>query len=197
MKNHRLSFLLYLFIILGSMLACTVFVGGPDYSDLEPIPVSAEAAQSLRDGIVKALESGAQTGIVTITITEPQITSYLALRMQNEPTLQQEDQKPFFTEPQVYLRDGQMKIYGKTQQGIFAANFGIILNAGVDELGQPKIEVASSDFGPFPAPEGLNEAITLFIEEAFTGSFGPVATGLRIENITIADGIMTLTGRIR
>jgi hypothetical protein len=33
--------------------------------------------------------------------------------------------------------------------------------------------------------------------EAFTGSFGPVATGLRIETITIADGIMTLTGRIR
>jgi hypothetical protein len=143
------------------------------------------------------MESGLQTGIVTITITEPQITSYLALRMVNDPSLQTENQEPFFKEPQVYLRDGQMKIYGKTQQGMFAANIGVILNLGVDELGKPTIEVVSADFGPFPAPEGINEALTLFIEEAFTGSFGPVATGLRIETINIADGIMTLGGRIR
>jgi hypothetical protein len=197
MKKHHFPFLIYLLIVLGSMLACTVFVGGPDYSDLDPIPVSTEAAQSLHDEIVKALESGVQTGVVTITISEPQITSYLALQMQNEPTLQTEDQQPFFTEPQVYLRDGQMKIYGKTRQGMFAANIGILLNVGVDELGKPKIEVASADFGPLPAPAGINEAISLVIEEAFTGSFGPVATGLRIETIVIADGILTLTGRIR
>lgn len=178
-------------------LACTIFVGGPDYSDLDPIAVSSEAAQSLRDGIIKSIESGLQTGIVTITITETQITSYLALQMQTDPSLQSEDQQPLFTEPQVYLRDGQMKIYGKTQQGMFAANIGIILNVGIDELGKPKIEVASADFGPFPAPEGINEAVTLFLEEAFTGSFGPVATGMRIESINIASGIMTLTGRIR
>ena len=90
-----------------------------------------------------------------------------------------------------------MKIYGKTQQGVFAANIGIIVNVGVDADGKPTIEIASADFGPFPAPEGINETITAIIEEAYTGSFGPVATGLRIETITIADGIMTIVGRIR
>jgi len=197
MDMIRIKRHLVLSLVLIGTLACTVFVGGPDYPDLDPIPVSTEAAQSLRDGITKSMESGLQTGIVTITITEPQITSYLALRMQNDPTMQQENQQPFFTEPQVYLRDGQMKIYGKTRQGMFAANIGILLNVGVDELGKPKIEVASADFGPFPAPKGINEAVTLFIEEAFTGSFGPIATGLRIETIAIASGVMTLTGRIR
>ena len=197
MKHHHVSFFLVLSSILIASLACTISVGGPDYSDLEPIPVSAEAAQNMQDGIRQSFENGLQSGVVIITITEPQITSYLALRMQNDPAMMQEDQEPLFTDPQVYLRDGQMKIYGKTRQGIFIANIGIILNAGVDELGQPKIEVVSADFGPFPAPEGINEAITLFIEEAFTGSFGPVATGLRIETISIANGVMTITGRIR
>lgn len=197
MNQRKFPIALLVSIVLAATLACTIFVGGPDYSDLDPIPVSTEAAQSLRDGIVKSVESGLQTGVVTITITEQQITSYLALRMANEPSLQTESQEPLFSEPQVYLRDGQMKIYGKTQQGMFAANIGVILNVGVDELGKPKIEVVSADFGPFPAPEGINDALTLFIEEAFTGSFGPVATGLRIETITIADGIMTLNGRIR
>jgi hypothetical protein len=117
--------------------------------------------------------------------------------LQTDPTLQQTDKTPLITNPQVYLRDGQMQIYGKTQQGIFAANIGIIVSVGVDEAGQPKIEIVSADFGPFPAPEGLKDAISAIIREAYTGSLGPVATGLRIETIVIANGVMTITGRIR
>ena len=195
MKPNKSS-VFFIALILAS-LACTLYAGGPDYSDLTPIPVSTEAAQSLQDGIKKSIEDGLVSGVVTIAITEPQITSYLALRLQSDPSLQQENSTPLITDPQVYLRDGQMKIYGKTQQGVFAANIGIIVNVGVDAEGKPTIEIASADFGPFPAPEGINETITAIIEEAYTGSFGPVATGLRIETITIADGIMTIVGRIR
>ena len=90
-----------------------------------------------------------------------------------------------------------MKIYGKSQQGMYAANIGIIVNMGVDELGKPKIEIVSADFGPFPAPAGINNALTAMIDEAYTGAIGPAATGFRIETITIADGIMTITGRIK
>ena len=195
MKPNKSS-LFFVSLILAS-LACTFYTGGPDYSDLTPIPVSTEAAQSLQDGIKKSIEDGLVSGVDTMTITEPQITSYLALRLQSDPSLQQENSTPLITDPQVYLRDGQMKIYGKTQQGMFAANIGIIVNVGVDAEGKPKIEIASADFGPFPAPEGINETITAIIEEAYTGSFGPVATGIRIETITITDGIMTIVGQIR
>ena len=188
---------LFLTILLLTSLACTVFVGGPDYSSLPPIPVSAEAAASIQDEIARAVAAAAETGVVTVNLTEPQITSYLAARLQTDPSLQQSDRKPLITEPQVYLRDGQMQIYGKTQQGMFAANIGIIVNMGVDVNGQPQIEVVSADFGPFPAPEGLKDAITAMVREAYTGSLGPVATGLRIETISIANGVMTVTGRIR
>jgi hypothetical protein len=72
------------------------------------------------------------------------------------------------------------------------------MNVGIDETsGLPKIEIVSADFGPIPAPEGLNTAISAMIDEAFTGSLGPVAIGFRLESITIADGIMTLTGRTK
>jgi hypothetical protein len=71
------------------------------------------------------------------------------------------------------------------------------VNMGVDANGQPQIDIASADFGPFPAPKGLKDAITAMVKEAYTGSLGPVATGLRIESISIANGVMTVTGRIR
>jgi hypothetical protein len=196
MKSLR-GLLLLLTILILTSLACTVFVGGPDYSSLPTIPVSGEAAQSIQAEIQRAIEAAAQTGVITVNLTEPQITSYLATRLQTDPNLQQSDRTPLITEPQVYLRDGQMQIYGKSQQGMFAANIGVIINMGVDANGQPQIDVVSADFGPFPAPEGINDAITAMVREAYTGSLGPVATGLRIESIAIANGVMTVTGRVR
>ena len=197
MVRKQLALPIFLLILILTSLACTVFVGGPDYSSLPPIPISAGAAQSIKDEVKRAFEAGAQTGVVTINLTEPQITSYLAARLQSDPSLQQSDKKPFITDPQVYLRDGQMQIYGKTQQGLFTANIGIIVNMGVDANGQPQIQITSADFGPFPAPAGLKDALTAMVKEAYTGSFGPVATGLRIESIAIANGVMTITGRIK
>lgn len=197
MRIKTYIFPLFLLSLVLTSLACVVFVGGPDYSNLPPIPVSAEAAASIKDEIQRAVEAAADTGVMTVNLTEPQITSYLAARLQTDPSLQQSDKKPLITDPQVYLRDGQMQIYGKTQQGLFTANIGVIVNMGVDANGQPQIDVASADFGPFPAPKGLKDAITAMVKEAYTGSLGPVATGLRIESISTANGVMTVTGRIR
>jgi hypothetical protein len=197
MKIRTLGLPLFLLSLVLASLACTVFVGGPDYSGLPPIPVSAQAADSIKDELQRAFDAAAQTGVVTINLTEPQITSYLALRMESDPNLQQSDKKPLIADPQVYLRDGQMQIYGKTQQGLFTANIGIIVKVGVDANGQPSIEMTSADFGPFPAPQGLKSALTAMVKEAYTGSLGPVATGLRIESISISGGVMTITGRIR
>jgi len=190
------SLLIFLSTLILTSLACTVFVGGPDYSDRPPIPVSNDAGESLKDEVRRAFESGLQTGEVTINITESQITSILALRLQTDQNLQQ-DSQPLITDPQVYLRDGQMQIFGKTKQGMFAANIGIIVSVGVDETNRPKIEIVSADFGPLPAPDGIKNAISTMVEEAYTGSLGPVATGLRVESISISNGIMTVVGRIR
>ncbi len=196
MKRIRGLLLFPLLLVLTS-LACTIFVGGPDYSSLPPIPVSGEAAESIKLELQRAIEAGAATGVITVNLTEPQITSYLASRLQTDPSLQQSDRKPLITAPQVYLRDGQMQIYGKTQQGMLVANIGIIVSMGVDANGEPQIDVISADFGPFPAPEGIKDAITAMVREAYTGSLGPVATGIRIESISIANGVMTVTGRIK
>jgi len=174
---------------LAITLACTIFVGGPDYPQ-PPIPISAEAVTSLQEQIQAAVAAGAVSGEVTLQMNETQLTSYLAYKNLSDPS-------PMFIVPQVILRDGQMRIYGKTKQGNFTANIGIVLSVGLDAEGSPELQLTSADFGPFPLPEGLNKAITAIIEEAYTGALGPVATGFRITSITIADGMMTVVGNIR
>ena len=187
MKNKHL-YLFFLTLVLTS-LACTIFVGGPNYP-ANPVPFSTEAVDSFNQQVQQAMSSGAESGVFTLQINEVQLTSYLTLKMQ-------EQSNPPFTDPQVLLRDGQMQIFGKIQRGYFLANMSITMSVGINDAGLPKIDVVSTDFGPFPAPQGLNEAIGAIVGEAFTGSFGPAAIGLRVDSITIADGVMTLTGRIK
>ncbi|MEW5939675.1 MAG: hypothetical protein AB1750_08445, partial [Chloroflexota bacterium] len=134
MRTRKL-FLLALAIVLT--LACTIFTGGPDFPT-PPIPVSTEAAQSLKDQIQLAVTAGADSGLITLFITETQLTSYLANKLSA-------DEDAMFTDPQVYLRDGQMRIYGKSKQGIFSSNVGIVLEVGADDQGDPKLKLVSAD----------------------------------------------------
>jgi hypothetical protein len=187
LKNRSIFFLSTL---LSASLACTIFVGGPDYP-AQIISPSPDEVTNMQAQIEKAYTAGAETGIVTLQITESQLTSYLALKTQ-------EQVNPPFTDPQILLRNGQMKLYGKIAQGVFVANMLITMNVGIDSTTSlPNITIATADFGPFNAPAGLNDAISKLITEAFTGSLGPVATGIRIESVSIADGVISLIGRIK
>lgn len=183
---------IYLFILslVVSSLACSINIGGPEYPT-QTVPASPADAQTLRDMIQESMITGAETGVITLSITESQLTGFMAEKISQQTN-------PPFTDPQILLRNGQMQMYGKITRGWFTANMLITMNVTIDEIsGQPKIQIASADFGPFPAPEGINNAISAIIDEAFTGSFGPVAVGFRLQTITIADGIMTVTGRIK
>ena len=172
-----------------STLACSIFVGGPSYPST-PIPVSTDAATSLHDQVQQAATIGAQSGTITLHITESQLTSYLANYLNSQPN-------PLITNPQVLLQNGQMQVYGQAQQGMFTANVSITMQVSVDANGQPQINITQADFGPLPAPQGLNEAVSSLIQQAYTGSLGPAATGFRLESSTIADGVMTVTGRVK
>ena len=190
MKTKTFPLTFFFIVLVLTSMACKVFVGGPEYPT-QTVPVSTAEVQSMETQIEQALAAGAETGIVTLQLTESQLTSYIALKLQ-------EQTNPPFTEPQVLLRNGQMQLAGKINRGMFAANMLITMNVSVDPATNlPKIEIASADFGPIPAPEGLNAAISAAIDEAFTGSLGPVAIGFRLKSISIADGVMTLTGRIK
>jgi uncharacterized protein YpmS len=176
-------------ILALATLACSIFVGGPNYPTT-PIPVSTQAVQSLKNQVQQSVATGTATGTVTLHITEEQLTSYLAVYLQSHPNLP-------ITDPQVQLRNGQMELLGKVQQGMFSANISMTMTVGVDQNGQPKITITQEDFGPLPAPQGLNDAVSAFVAQALTGSLGPAATGFRLESVSIADGVMTVTGRVK
>jgi hypothetical protein len=169
--------------------ACRVNLGGPE-TPAEPIPVSTEAAESLNESWADAVQSSQDTGSFTLVISESQLTSLVAqsLAKQADPPLR---------DPQVFLRDGQIQIYGTASRGSVEAMVRLTLSVGVDENGYPEIEIETGEFGPFPIPDDLLAGFSALIDEAFTGELGPIATGIRLESIVIDAGLMAITGRMR
>ena len=190
MKTKTSSLTFFCTMLVLASLSCTVFAGGPDYP-AQPVAVSENEVLNMKTLVEQSFAAGAESGLVTLQFTESQLTSYIALKLQGQTS-------PPFTDPQILLRDGQMQLYGKIGRSLFTANILITMNVGIDETsGLPKIEITAADFGPIPAPEGINNAISAVLDEAFTGSLGPVATGFRLEAITISDGVITMAGRIK
>ncbi len=189
MNNSKLRLAAAAAVLIFGVLACMINVGGPAYPT-PAIPVSTQAVSEMQDALATAAAAAALSGRVTIVLTEPEVTSYLAYQLQQEPS-------PMFTNPQVYLRDGQVQVYGTATRGNFVATIKIVITAGVDEQGQPKITLTSADFGPLPVPAGLNDLISSSIQEAYTSALGPIATGFRLESINIADGSMTVVGQTK
>jgi len=189
MNPRKISLFVGCFTLALAVLACTMNIGGPDYPT-SAIPVSTEAVGELQSSLGTAVAAGAVSGQITLTFTEPQLTSYLYYKLQTQS-------KPLITNPQVYLRDGQIQVYGTASKSYFEATARIILTAGVNEQGQLKIELTSADFGPLPVPDGLKEIITTTIQETYTGALGPVATGFRLQSVIIADSMMTIVGQTK
>ena len=187
MSKNKLPVIIAVIVLIIS-LACVINIGGPDYPT-NSIPVSSEALVSLQDQIKSAVENSAQTGQITIFITETQLTSFLADKFSSQ-------ENPIITLPQAYLQNGQIQIYGTVIKGYLKASVSIILTASINSEGKLQLELTSADFGPFPVPESLKEAITSLVTEAYTGALGPVATGFRLEGIIIANGAMMIIGRI-
>jgi uncharacterized protein YpmS len=188
MFKNKISIIIILVLLIISS-ACMINVGGPDYP-ASIIPVSTEALVGMQEQIQTAVAVGGSTGQITLFITETQLTSFLASKFESQ-------ENPFITQPQAYLQDGQIQIYGTAIKGYFKATVSIIMTASIDPDGKLVLELSSADFGPLPVPASLKEAITALVTEAYTGSLGPVTTGFRLESIVIANGAMMLVGSLR
>ena len=170
-------------------LACTMDLGGPAAPG-DPIPTSEAAAQEILDAWASAAGASISTGEIRLIINETQLTSLVAARLA-------EKEDPVLRDPQVYLRDGQLQVYGTVEQSMFQGEVLLSISPILDPDGTLAFEVTSADLGPVPAPEGIKESLSALVTEAFAGPIGSLATGLRVTSIAIEDGELALVGEMR
>ena len=175
--------------VLAASLACQIDIGGPAQPG-PPIPASTEIAGQVALSWKSAVDTAGPGGEVSVTLDESQITSFLASRLTRA-------EQPLIREAQAYLRDGLIQIFGVTQQGPLTASVLFAVSPSVTPEGEINIEVLSIDLGPLPAPQALKDSLSAILTEAFSGTLGPLATGLRVTAINVAEGHITITGKLR
>jgi hypothetical protein len=189
MRLTRPVWILPLLPLLLASLACQLDVGGP-LSPWPPIPASADAADQLAKEWQSAFAAAADSGQVTLLLDEGQLTSFLTAKLGSQTD-------PLLDQPQTYLRDGEMQIFGRTQQGPLAANVRVVLRPELDAQGQLAFKIVSADLGPLPAPSALRNGLSGLITETLSGTLGSLATGFHITTVAIADGQMAIVGQLR
>lgn len=178
--------------VLFALLACAglssdspLSVGGPT-PEYSPVPVSTEAVNSLG---TKLGSLGATSGQVTVSITEPELTSVVEQQMAAQPD-------GAFSNPQIYLRDGKIKLYTTVTTNNLKANALIVFKTAVQN-NQVQVAVESADFGPVPMPQAVLDTFTTSINNQLASLVAGLPAGVAIQDIAIADGTLTLTALVK
>ena len=172
-----------------STLACQFSVGGPEPPG-HLIPTSMDVVNDVTRTWQTAVNAAVVSGNIFILLDEVQLTTFLAKRLEAS-------EKPVLLEPMVYLRQNSIQIFGVYSNGPFLANVLLAITPIINEEGDISFELSTAEFGPIPIPETLKDTISAILTESFTGTFGPLATGIRITTLAIDEGEIAIVGELR
>lgn len=184
----------WVLMLLASVVlsACSIpGFGGSTVDDGPPIPVSEEAAASFEQKAVAAGQEAQANGSSSITITQEEITSYIALRLENAAAEAGTSVTLPLTQPQIYFKEsgelvlrGQLEFQGRSQLLRVAAR-----PSAVD--GSLQIDITEGSIGPVPVPGViLDQTEGLLADAILAGQDYAMLDEVRVEQ-----GSLTLRGR--
>lgn len=147
---------------------------------IRTVPVSTEEAEHLEFVLAGHLVLD-DDGDFVLVVTEEELTSYVALNMEES-----------ITDPQILLTDGKIHVSGTLVTPIEAPITAI---CSVDvEQGQVEIAVESVELDGFPIPQTFVEAFAQQIDDLI--SFAQRQDKMEITEIEIPEGELIIKGRV-
>lgn len=162
-----------------SIMACQL-TAGPKPS--RNVTISTEQAQALQKSLQNA-EMNA-TGVITIKMTESQLTSYLVFNMGKEVS-------EFLSNPVVLFEPNQIHIYGTLKGDVFPVDGRIIAEITLVDK-QPQINIVSADFGILPVPTVLLSSLAEQINKAISREIAKSPQAFQVQSNTFTTGLATI-----
>jgi tetratricopeptide (TPR) repeat protein len=158
--------------------------GAPERPGAE-IMISEKAGMEAKTTLEKALP---QPGtLASVTITEQQATSWLALGMQNNPDLPLSD-------VQVYLRNGKIQVWGMVNGNETSTSALIIGTISIDNKKQPYFEIETLQVGQQVVPGFLVAQAESWLNQSLAAEIDSQVPGLELMNINVTNGLITISG---
>ncbi|MBL8102121.1 MAG: hypothetical protein JNM02_06310 [Anaerolineales bacterium] len=121
------------------------------------------------------------------TITEQQITSWLAMEMENSADLPLSD-------VQVYLRGGQIQIWGMVNGSTGSTSALLDGTISIDGNAQPVFTLESMQIGQQKVPDILLSQAENWLNQILAEKINSEIPGLRLMNINVTNGLITVSG---
>ena len=123
----------------------------------------------------------------TVTLTEQQITSWLAMEMKDSSDLPLQD-------VQVYLQNGIIQIWGMVNGSNNSTSALFIGKINLDARGNPGFEITSLQIGRQVIPDMLLSQAGSWLNQMLSEKINQQVPGLQIMNINISSGLITISG---
>jgi hypothetical protein len=179
-KTFR-SVLLLPVVILLIGLACQLS-GGP--TPPRPVVTSAAQAESLNQ-TVQTAQPDPNTGKLTITVTEAQITSYVVQNLQD-------NYAPILSDPVIVFQPGRVELYGTIKGDSISANGRVVMSVNIDDQGKPIVNISEAKFGPIPVPTSLLTNLSTAVDRSIADSMKDYQSDYRLESISFETGTATI-----
>ncbi len=158
--------------------------GAPDRPG-DPIMTSDNVALEAKAMLASSIpQPGA---LSSATITEQQITSWLAMEMKNNPDLP-------LSEIQVYLRGGEIQIWGMVSGSADATSALLTGTISIDSNAQPVFTLESMQIGQQTVPSILLSQAEGWLNQMLTEKINSEIPGLRLMNVNVTNGLITVSG---
>ncbi len=125
--------------------------------------------------------------LASVTLTEQQLTSWLAMEMQNNPDLPLSD-------IQVYLRDDKIQVWGMVAGASNSTSALIVGNLSIDSSGNPVLGIESLQIGQQVIPGILLSQMEEWLNQSLLDQINDQAPGLQVMNVNISSGLITISG---
>jgi uncharacterized protein YpmS len=175
-----------MFVLLLSVLACAQPMQKTETPPTR-VPPSTEDALALQAEVATASANFAETGNLSISLTEQQMTGFLIEGLSSQPDV-------MLTEPQVTLQDGQIQLSGKILFGKINVPVAIVLTPAIQNNALI-VSVTSANFGIIPIPEKLLTQVTDLINKNLNQTLTMDGRQINVEKVEIANGIMKIIGK--
>jgi uncharacterized protein YpmS len=152
------------------------------------IPVTTQAVEEAKEEVKSVIATVQSGGPIQMEFTETQLTSIAAAELKNY-------QEANINNIQVRLQSGQIIISATAEQNGFKLPAEIAIAVQADGLGGLDYSVISATIGPFPVPEAMMDELTTQLDQGLNSQLD--VNNVYIENVTIANGILSITGRLR
>ena len=129
-----------------------------------------------------------QPGSMTsVTITEQQISSWLAMEMKNNPDLP-------LSEVQVYLRDGTVQVWGVITGSESSTSALVVGELTIGANKHPYLKVESMQIGQQTVPTVLLSQMESWLNQSLSDQINKQAPGLALVSVKVTSGLVTLSG---